>query len=186
MASRVRQIGDPVLRQISVSIAPEEVGGAGIQTLIAHMKTVLDGIKAISDENGNALSAPQVGHAVRLILLRINGEFCPMINPEFSPASEDKFDFEEECFSLYDKRATILRYQHIKLSYLDENGIPQRKDLSGEESGLVQHEIDHLNGVLFIDHVEDANLHEIDTVLADDPDRLSQTKAMMAYMTGEI
>lgn len=186
MTTRIRQIGDPILRKVSASIQPKDITGVKIQNLIAHMQNVLNGIKAISDENGNALSAPQVGHPVRLILLRFNGEFCPMVNPEYSPLSEQKFAFEEECFSLYDKRATISRYQSIRLNYLDHNGVAQSKNLEGEDSGLVQHEIDHLNGVLFVDHVDDENLHSIDAVLADNPNRLAQTQAMMAYMVADL
>ena len=186
MTSRIRQIGDPILRDVSMPIAASDIGGDEIQALVDHMQSVLNGIKAISDENGNALSAPQVGHTVRLILLRIDGQFRPMINPEFTPISEKKFDFEEECFSLYDKRATILRYHQIRVTYLDRNGRTQVDDFSGEESGLVQHEIDHLNGVLFVDHVDDKDLFNIDTVLANKPSRLSKTKEMMAYMVAEV
>lgn len=186
MTSRIRQIGDPILRRISSPIALERVVDTDVQKLIDHMQNILNGIQAISSENGNALSAPQVGQAIRLILLRINGEFCAMINPEFTPLSEEKFEFEEECFSLYDKRAMIMRYRHINLNYVDRNGNAQSKDLSGEHAALVQHEIDHLDGVLFVDHVDDDKLHSIDTVLADDPSRLSQVKDMMAYMAADV
>ena len=73
MNSRIRQIGDPILRQISSPIAISEIVDADIQALIDHMQSILNGIKSISEENGNALSAPQVGRPIRLILLRING-----------------------------------------------------------------------------------------------------------------
>ena len=186
MNSRIRQIGDPILRQVSSPIPLNSVADANIQSLIDHMQSILDGIKAISDENGNALSAPQVGQPVRLILLRIDGEFCPMINPEFTLISEEKFEFEEECFSLYDKRAVILRYRNIKLSYVDRAGRAQTKVLIDENAGLVQHEIDHLDGVLFVDHVDEDQLHSIDTVLDRDQNRLSQVKDMMAYMVAKV
>ena len=185
MNSRIRQIGDPILRQVSSPILLNRVADADIQTLIDHMQSILDGIKAISDENGNALSAPQVGQPVRLILLRIDGEFCPMINPEFTPMSEEKFEFEEECFSLYDKRAVILRYRNIELQYVDRMGRTQNKVLNGENAALVQHEIDHLDGVLFVDHVDEGYLYDIDTVLAHDPKRLSKVKDMLAYMVAK-
>jgi len=185
MTARIRQIGDPILRQVSSVIKPEDITSKDIQTLISHMKNVLDGIKSISKDNGNALSAPQVGHLVRLILLRIDGVFCPMINPEFMPVSDQRFEFEEECFSLYDKRATVSRYYKIDVSYLDENNIARSKRLNGEDSGLVQHEVDHLNGVLFVDHVVQGKLKLVDAVLKDDPNRLEQIKAMMAYMTAD-
>ena len=174
------------MRQISSPIPLSRVADADTQTLIAHMQSVLDGIKAISDENGNALSAPQVGQPVRLILLRNDGEFYPMINPEFTPISEEKFEFEEECFSLYDKRAVVLRYRNIELRYVDRTGSEQSKVLKGEDAGLVQHEIDHLDGVLFVDHLDDGELYTIDKALANDPKRLSQVKDMMAYMVAKI
>ena len=108
-----------------------------------------------------------------------------MINPEFTPMSEEKFEFEEECFSLYDKRAVILRYRNIELQYVDRMGRTQNKVLNGENAALVQHEIDHLDGVLFVDHVDEGYLYDIDTVLAHDPKRLSKVKDMLAYMVAK-
>ncbi len=186
MTARVRQIGDPILRDVSVLIDVSEIPSKKIQALIERMQSILDGIQAISNQNGNALSAPQVGCLVRLIVLRIDGVFYPMINPTFEPVSDKKFDFEEECFSLYDQRATVSRYHEIDLTYLDENTVTKRMRLQGEESGLVQHEIDHLDGVLFIDHVQRDKLQTIDLVLGDNPVRLAQVKTMMAYMAEDI
>jgi len=182
MTAKIRQIGDSILREISLPVNLTEITHVEFQALVTHMKSVLNGIKAISNENGNALSAPQVGHLKRLILLRIEGEFCPMINPEFKALSQLKFEFAEECFSLYDRRATVSRFQEIEVSYLDENAEPQKKQLSGEFAGLIQHEIDHLDGVLFVDHVAEDQVQSIEETFKSDPEQLARAQAMMAYM----
>ncbi len=183
---RIRQIGDPILREVSIALSPEQVASSETQALIERMQNILNGIKAISDENGNALSAPQVGNLVRLILLRIDGEFKVMINPEYRPSSDRTFMFEEECFSLYDQRASLKRWYEIDVEYLDSGGIKRALCCHGELAGLIQHEVDHLDGVLFIDRAEKegAQLSSIDTLLNDQPDRLAQVKTMIDYMRG--
>lgn len=182
---RIRQVGDPILRQVSEAVSADQIGTTKIVGLIDRMKETLDGIKSISDENGNALSAPQLGSLIRLIVLRIDGEFEVMINPVFKASSSTMFEFEEECFSLYDQRGTLERYYEGEVTYLDQTSISRTKMLSGEMAGLVQHEIDHLDGVLFLDRLEQAGreAHSIDELLKDDPKRLQQVRAMMSYMT---
>jgi len=183
---RIRQIGDPILREVSQAVATDEIGSSTIARLARHMKSILDGIKAISSENGNALSAPQVGHLVRLIVLRLDGRLEVMINPEFKATSDKTFEFEEECFSAYDLRATVTRFYEVELSYLNESGEKNKRKLAGEYSGLVQHEIDHLDGILFPDRVEQAGgkVILVDELLSDQPARLAQVKTMMSYMIG--
>jgi len=117
---RIRQIGDPILREVSIAVNQKQLGTPKISQLIAQMKDTLNGIKAISDENGNALSAPQVGSLLRLIVLRIDGQFQVMINPEFKPLSDKTFEFDEECFSLYDQRASVQRYYEGEVQYLND------------------------------------------------------------------
>ncbi len=182
---RILQSGDPGLRKVSQVIDKKEIEADSVQGLIAHMQTILNGIKAISDENGNALSAPQVGNSVRLVVLRIDGEFVVMINPELEPTSDQKFAFQEECFSLYHLRATVQRHYAVKVDYLDHAGEKQTRHLTGEEAGLVQHEVDHLNGILFTDLIDEVQVSTIDEQYQNEPQRLQQLKAMMAYMRGE-
>ena len=182
---RIRQIGDPILRQVSSAVDPDDIGGGDIVALIANIKRILNGIKSISEENGNALSAPQVGSSVRLIVLRIDGEFQTMINPVFTALSNTSFEFEEECFSLYDRRATLERYYEVEVNYLDETATHRTQTLIGENAGLVQHEIDHLNGVLFLDRLAQAgrSSRSVDEVLSDQPQTLKRVKRMIEYMT---
>ncbi len=182
---RIRQLGDPILRTISDAVEANSISDDKHQQIINKMKTVLDGIKAISHENGNAISAPQVGVAKRIVLLRLNDEFVPMINPEFIEKSDQMFEFEEECFSFYSLRGVVSRHQKVIVRYLDETGQQQQMELEGEESGLVQHEIDHLDGVFFADRVEQSQtLRTVDYDLREKPERLNQVREMIHYMVG--
>jgi len=183
---RIRQIGDPILHQVSEAVAIDNIGSSTMVDLAREMKSILDGINAISSDNGNALSAPQVGRLVRLIVLRIDGQLEVMINPEFKAISDETFEFEEECFSSYDLRATVERFLEIELWYLNESGTRKKRRLSGEYAGLVQHEVDHLDGILFLDRVEQAGrkVQSVDELLSDQPARLAQVKTMINYMTG--
>ena len=182
---RVKQIGDPILREVCSEIEPEDIVKADTRNTINQMKRVLDGIKNISDSNGNAIAAPQVGVAIRLILLRIDNQFYPMINPVYSYRSEQTFEFEEECFSFYNLRAMVSRHSTVTVEYYDEHAQLQSKTLSGEYSALAQHEIDHLDGVFFLDRVTDkASLRSVDYLLKDNSAHLSKVKEMIDYMVG--
>ncbi|WP_395339365.1 peptide deformylase [Ningiella sp. W23] len=180
---RIKQLGHPILREQSQAISEQDISSKRVQDTLSFMKETLDGIKAISDENGNALSAPQVGQAIRMVLLRLDGDFVPMINPELIETSETLFEFEEECFSFYNLRGLTQRHAQVKVKYLDEEGTEHKISLSGEEAGLIQHEIDHLNGVFFTDRVEDKqSLRSIDYIFKDKPSRLKVVKDMAEYM----
>jgi peptide deformylase len=180
---KIKQVGDPILRTHSQTVTTEDFDSGKVAQTIANMQDILNGIKAISDENGNALSAPQVGVSIRLIVLRIDGKFVNIINPRIIERSESTFMFEEECFSFYNMRAKVKRYQSVVLSYIDENQSEQQVSMQGEFSGLVQHEIDHLNGIFFLDKVEDqSSLVSIDYLLKDQPERLKVVKSLCDYM----
>ncbi len=180
---RIVQLGDPILRETSRELTSEEILGDEIQQLLLRMKETLNGIQSISSENGNALSAPQSGTAVRMILLRIDGVFVPMINPVITEFSEETFEFDEECFSFYNLRAKVTRHQRIVVEYFDEFANKHSKTMKGENAGLVQHEIDHLNGIFFLDRVDGQdNLASIDHVYQDAPQTLTKVKEMIDYM----
>lgn len=181
---RIRQIGDPILREESLMVEISELPNSNIDGLINRIQQILDGIKAISDENGNALSAPQVGTLLRVIVLRIDGQFCPMINPVITPNSEEMFEFAEECFSMYDRRGYVMRHADVQVSFIDTMGRPHSRRMLGEWAGLVQHEVDHLNGVLFIDHLASGKAITIDETFKNQPQRLQQVREMYDYMRG--
>jgi len=181
---RIRQLGDPILRQVAKEVPSEKIVQAKTSAIIAQMQTVLDGIKAISDENGNAISAPQIGESLRIILLRIDNIFVAMINPEFRAISDEKRLFEEECFSFYQLRGLVERSVDIEIKYLDQNGTKQCKALNGEFAALAQHEIDHLDGVFFLDRISDlSSVRSVKFDLQSDHDRYLQVQNMISYMT---
>lgn len=182
---RIRQLGDPILRAPSHPAGQAEFSGGEVSSVIERMRDTLDGIKQISAENGNAISAPQVGTALRVILLRLDGQFVAMVNPVIAKASEQTFEFDEECFSFYNLRAKVTRFAEVEVQYLDELGQPQARVLAGEYAGLVQHEIDHLDGIFFLDRVVDtSSVASIEQVFAEQPERLQQVRRMIDYMVG--
>ena len=135
-----------ILRNKSVpakSIDKEQLG------LIKEMKETLIA------EGGAGLAAPQVGRNVRLILANLSTlskhKIVVMINPEIISFSEESEIVEEGCLSLPDLFVQVERSTAITVKYLDEKGKEQVKHLKGMNARIVQHEIDHLDGVLICD-----------------------------------
>ena len=78
---------------------------------------------------------------------------CVLVNPELEFLSEEKFTWNEACLSVSDFQAPVSRYSRIRLCYVDLNGMPCEHELQHDEAGIVQHEADHREGKLFIDHI---------------------------------
>lgn len=106
---------------------------------------------------GIGLAAPQVGHSLRLVVVDLmpNEKNLPrtLINPEIILKSEERATREEGCLSLPGQYADITRPAMVKVRYQDETGARQEVDAEGLLSACLQHEIDHLNGILFVDHL---------------------------------
>lgn len=111
------------------------------------------------DAPGIGLAAPQIGVLSRLIVLDCEtGEDAKprplvMFNPEVLSSSEETNVYEEGCLSLPDQFADVTRPAAVKVAWLDENGNPQEEEFDGLWATCVQHEIDHLNGKLFVDYL---------------------------------
>jgi peptide deformylase len=117
-----------------------------------------DMLKTMYAAPGIGLAAPQVGEGVRVLVIDIGKnpeDRAPlrMANPEIVWASDDDVTFEEGCLSVPEHYADVIRPKSVKVRYLDENDQP--RELLAEDllSTVVQHEMDHLDGVLFIDHI---------------------------------
>lgn len=121
-------------------------------------KTVLDLIKKMQEtvvlENGVGLAAPQVGRNIRLILVKLGNRFLPMINPKIREISSEQFSGEEGCLSLPGEFGIVCRAKEVLVEFLDEGGRQQSLRLKDFEARIVQHEIDHLDGVLFVDRLD--------------------------------
>ncbi|MBN1494943.1 peptide deformylase [Candidatus Peregrinibacteria bacterium] len=115
-------------------------------------------------ENGLGLAAPQVGENIRVILARLNFDtpqemVKPLINPEIILTSDETVVAEEGCLSLPDCYKPVERFKKIRVRFDDIRGEGHILELEDLNARIVQHEVDHLNGMLFIDRVdEDAML----------------------------
>jgi peptide deformylase len=112
---------------------------------------------AMYEAPGIGLAAPQVGQSLRLVVIDLvpNDKRQPhsLINPEVVAVSEERAIREEGCLSLPGQYADITRPARVKIRYLDENGAKREMQADGLLAACLQHEIDHLDGILFVDHL---------------------------------
>lgn len=134
-------IGDPALRQICEPVKPEELDY--IKSLVPDMTKILE------EEDGAALAANQVGIIKRFFLMK---DGTLVINPEIVEASKPQ-KFEEGCLSIPGAHSETQRSLRVKVKFKDINFNDVEKDLTGIEAVAMQHEIDHLDGKLYIDQL---------------------------------
>jgi peptide deformylase len=125
---------------------------AGIRQLMNAM------LEAMHSANGIGLAAPQVGMLQRVIVVDVSKPDEPanpyrMANPEIVWRSAELINGEEGCLSLPEQFGEVVRPEAVRVRYLDENGEPRELDTRGLLAKCIQHEIDHLEGVLFVDHL---------------------------------
>ena len=141
----------PDKRLRSVSKLVVEIGDE-IRTLVADM------FDTMYDAPGVGLAAIQVGVPSRVVVMDLSkreaeAEPRVFINPEITWSSEEKSPYEEGCLSIPDVHEDVERPARVKIRYLDLDGKPHEEDAEGLFSTCIQHEVDHLNGILFIDHI---------------------------------
>lgn len=105
------------------------------------------------EENGVGLAAPQVGENLRIILAMLGKKVMVLINPEITKHSETKNSEDEGCLSIPEEVGTVERWSKIELSFFDEKFTKKTRTLTDFDARVVQHEIDHLDGILFTDRV---------------------------------
>jgi peptide deformylase len=140
---------DKRLRSVS---KPVDGIGDDVRTLVADM------FETMYEAPGIGLAAIQVGVPSRVIVMDLSkreaeAEPRVFINPEITWSSEDKSLYEEGCLSIPDVHEDVERPARVKIRYLDLEGKPHEEDAEGLFATCIQHEVDHLNGVLFIDHI---------------------------------
>ena len=145
----ILKLPDPILRKKAKHI---ERVDADLRRLVDDM------LATMYDAPGIGLAAPQIGILRRLIVMDPAKDEAPktpviMVNPEILERSEELRVHDEGCLSIPDFTAEIERPAKTRVSFLDRAGKRQEIELEGIWSTLVQHEIDHLNGVLFIDYI---------------------------------
>ena len=140
---------DPRLKKKSL---PVETVDAGVRQLMDDM------LETMYEAPGIGLAAPQVGVLKRVVVLDIDREDTKtgplfMANPEIVEASDEDVSYEEGCLSVPDHYSDVVRPATVTVRYLDRDGKVQNLACDGLLATCVQHEIDHLDGVLFIDHI---------------------------------
>ena len=121
-------------------------------------KLMDDMVETMYDANGIGLAAPQVGVLDRVIVVDVHEKGEPanpmrLANPEIVWSSDEKSVCEEGCLSVPEQYAEVTRPQRIRVRYLDEKNQQQEIEADGMLATCIQHEIDHLNGVLFVDYL---------------------------------
>lgn len=148
---KIIQENDPVLRKKSGLV--ENPKSPEIQKLIADM------IATMKKTNGAGLAAAQVGVSYRIFTVDVENKVMVFINPEVKDFSDDKVPFEEGCLSVQKIWGPVIRPKKLTVKALNENGEPIKIRAKGLLARVIQHEMDHLNGTLFIDKAE--KLYEI-------------------------
>jgi peptide deformylase len=123
------------------------------------IQKMLKTIKA--DSNAVGLAAPQVGKNIRLIISKLGNKFFVMINPVITHQSEEKVCDEEGCLSIPGEFGKVWRSQNIDLEFLDEKLQKKKLKLQDFNARIVLHEVDHLDGILFVDRMTDEHLGEM-------------------------
>jgi len=136
-------LGSPVLRQHSEIVPSVD---EDVRRLIADMFETMDAAKGIG------LAANQVGVARRVAVVDVDDDRFVMVNPRIVE-TEGRASAEEGCLSIPEIYADVTRPDRVVLEALDAEGRPYRKEATGLKARAIQHEIDHLDGILFLDHL---------------------------------
>src|SRR3954471_19472716 len=142
--SFIKRLGEPVLKRRAT---PVDRFDDSLRSQVSRMAGIMD------DSLGVGLAAPQLGVSQRLLVYRV-GPDAPLVvlaNPEFEWQSDEKEGFEEGCLSIPGITVDVDRPVHVRVRALDESGGPQSVEASGLEARVIQHEMDHLDGVLILD-----------------------------------
>ena len=167
MVLKIRQVGDPVLRQKARPLSKDEILDPSTQELIESMR------ETMHDAPGVGLAAPQVGYSLQLVVIEDQAEFIQklppeqvaererrpvsfhvLINPKLTLLGSEPVEFFEGCLSLAGFTAVVPRARQVRVEGLNERAEPVIVNATGWYARILQHEIDHLQGRLYIDRME--------------------------------
>jgi peptide deformylase len=168
---KIAQMGEPILRRVARNLSVEELKSPTIQTLIDDM------IDTMHDADGAGLAAPQVYESVQLCVIEISRNprypdavdipLTVLVNPVVTPAVpshagslavEDSIAMFEGCLSVTGMRGRVVRPRRVRVQALDRQGSPLDFIWEGVRASVVQHETDHLNGILYVDRADSKSL----------------------------
>ena len=137
-------LGDPRLYQRSQPVLQHEL--VQLNEWVIDLDNVMKEIRK-KYNFGRAIAAPQLGIMKRLVYMNIDGPQI-FINPEFTYKSDETFELWDDCMSFPNLLVKVKRHKQVKLKYLDKDWQVQTLSLEGDMAELLQHEVDHLNGIL--------------------------------------
>ena len=166
MLLKISTVGEPVLRQRARPLTATEIRSTEIQQLVQHMR------ETMNDAPGVGLAAPQIGMPLQLVVIEDKTEyfagippeqiaererrpvpFHVIINPVLHVQSPADVEFFEGCLSLPGYTAVVPRARDVRVECLDDTGAPQVIEASGWYARILQHELDHLQGTLYLDRM---------------------------------
>ena len=144
--------GDPVLKKVASDIDKDKID---VKKLAAEM------FDTMYEAHGVGLAAPQIGKSIRIFVVDaepMDEEECVgfkkvFVNPEIIEEFGEDWTFNEGCLSIPDIREDVVRAEGIVIRYFDENWVEHEEEYEGLKARVIQHEYDHIEGILFTDHI---------------------------------
>jgi len=154
------EVGHPVLRERAREVTPDELRSDSVQRLIDDM------VETMRAANGAGLAANQVGETLRVAVVEVRPDnprypykpavpLTVIVNPVIEPLDEEVELINEGCLSVPNLRGEVPRHMSVRLRYTDREGEEHEEVRRGLTAGTFQHELDHLDGKLFLDRVAD-------------------------------
>ena len=164
---RVLKMGEPLLRQVA---SPVKSFDAELAALVSDMD---DTMRALS---GAGIAAPQIGVSARVVIFELRDNpryphltpvpYTVLVNPALTPLGEEQEEGWEGCLSVPGLRGLVPRFRRLRYQGVDAHGAPIDRTVEGFHARVVQHEVDHLDGILFPQRVRDLRNFGFDDVLA--------------------
>ena len=151
-ARRILQLGDPTLRAVSAPVLSVAEAAPVFEDLCATLHEFQR-----THGFGRGISAVQIGEPKRLIYIELEGRAYRLRNPEYEFQSDEKFRLWDDCFSFPNLLVWLERACRVRIRYRDDDDAVRTIDAEGAFAELLQHEIDHLDGVLAVDRALDRN-----------------------------
>ena len=162
----VLKMGHPILRQVAL---PVTQFGPELQSLLADMD------ETMRSQHGAGIAAPQIGVSQRVVIFELKENpryphvapvpYTVLVNPQLTPLGDEMTEGWEGCLSVPGMRGLVPRYHRLRYQGFDQNGAPIDRTVDGFHARVVQHEVDHLDGILYPQRVRDLRNFGFEDVL---------------------